>query len=874
MRSPLRSRSVPPGRFFLRAACLLPVALLTFFALAPAGRGQGNDAAGAQTPGALTVIDPSGKQRGVCPLKHTDVHADIAGFVARVNVTQDFENPFPDKIEAVYTFPLPQAAAIDDMTLKVGDRVVKGKILRREEAQAVYESARNAGQVAGLLDQERPNIFTQSVANIMPGERVSVTISYVETLKYDEGTYEFSFPTVVGPRYVPGAPTAGAQKGGGRLPDTDRVPDASRISPRVMPEGTRAGHDISIEVALDAGVPVDGLKSVSHEIEAERTSPTAARVRLKDLTAIPNKDFVLRYDVAGQKIEDALLTHRDSRGGYFTLILQPPERVTVEDVSPKELVFVLDTSGSMHGFPIEKAKETMRLALEDLNPSDTFNLITFSGDTAILFPEPVPATKENLEKALKFLEWHVGEGGTEMMKAIKAALDPSDSSDHVRVVCFMTDGYVGNDMEIISEVQKHPNARVFAFGIGNAVNHFLLDQMAEHGRGEVEYVSLRDDGEAAARRFHERVRNPLLTDITIDWGGLPVADVYPQRVPDLFSAKPVVLTGRFTGSGRGVVHIRGRMSGHIYEREIAVNFADTQPAHEELATLWARRRVDDLMSGDLADLQRGQMREDLREAITGLGLEYRLMTQFTSFVAVEEMTVTDGGQPRRVDVPVELPEGVSPRALGDNSGGPTGLFTTYSGSQNFSSFQFSAGRRVAGTGGYNMPNSPPTVTMSVKVQPEQVGAAQPNAAAAQPNAGAATQKPTITKSANAGKLVESVESEEVVRIEGNLSPEQQKEMALRAKLAPSLLAVVERLKQKGAQPGADEAKFVRDGKAEVQIWLTEKTPEVLAQLKQLGFELLLDPRTAKLVIGRLPLEKLSALADIKAVRFVAPQTYN
>jgi Ca-activated chloride channel homolog len=867
MRSPLRSRSVQPGRFFLRAACLLPLTLLTFFTLAPAGRGQNNDAAGAQTPGALTVVDPSGKQRGVCPLKHTDVHADIAGFVARVNVTQEFENPFADKIEAVYTFPLPQAAAVDEMTLKVGDRVVKGKILRHEEAQAVYELARNAGQVAGLLEQERPNIFTQSVANIMPGERVSVTISYVETLKYDEGTYEFSFPTVVGPRYVPGAPTADPQKGAGRLPDTDRVPDASRISPRVMPEGMRAGHDISIEVALDAGLRIDGLKSVSHEIEVERTSPTAARVRLKDLTAIPNKDFVLRYDVAGQKIEDALLTHRDSRGGYFTLILQPPERVTVEDVSPKELVFVLDTSGSMHGFPIEKAKETMRLALEDLNPSDTFNLITFSGDTAILFPEPVPATKENLEKALKFLEWHVGEGGTEMMKAVRAALDPSDSADHVRVVCFMTDGYVGNDMEIISEVQKHPNARVFAFGIGSAVNHFLLDQMAEHGRGEVEYVSLRDDGEAAARRFHERVRNPLLTDIAVDWGGLPVADVYPQRVPDLFSARPVVLTGRFTGSGRSVIRIRGKMSGHIYEREIAVNFPDAQPAHEELATLWARRRVDDLMSGDLGGLQQGQMREDLREAITGLGLEYRLMTPFTSFVAVEEMTVTDGGQPRRVDVPVELPEGVSPKAVGDFGlvGFTGGLSGTGFG------YQFFAGQRLKSVQYFGQ-NSPPTVTMSVKVQPEQAGAAHPNAAAAQPSAGAAQQNTANTKSAN---VTELTEAEEVIeRDQNSLTPEQQRESALRAKLAPSLLAVVERLKQKDAQPGADESKFVRDGKAEVQIWLTEKTPEVLAQLKQLGFELLLDPRTAKLVIGRLPLEKLSALADIKAVRFVAPQTYN
>ncbi len=235
--------------------------------------------------------------------------------------------------------------------------------------------------------------------------------------------------------------------------------------------------------------------------------------------------------MAGKNISDALLTHRSSQGGFFTFILQPPERITVEDVTPKELVFVLDTSGSMHGFPIEKAKETMKLALQSLYPADTFNLITFAGDTRILFPEPVPATAENLQKAQAFLNTRNGGGGTEMMKAIKAALDPSDSQGHVRIVCFMTDGYVGNDMEIISEIQKHSNARVFAFGIGGSVNRFLLEKMAENGRGEVEFVSLTDDGSAAARRFHERVRNPLLTDISVEWNGVAVTDVYPQAHP-------------------------------------------------------------------------------------------------------------------------------------------------------------------------------------------------------------------------------------------------------------------------------------------------------------------------------------------------------
>src|SRR5580765_4934544 len=521
------------------------------------GSGSVASAQNVATQGSLQVIDPNGTPKATCPLKHTDVKVEISGFLARATVTQEFENPFKEKIEAVYTFPLPQNAAVDDMTMIVGDRTVRGKILQREEAEAVYEAAKNRGQTASLLNQERPNIFTQSVANILPGEQIKITISYVETLKYEDGSYEFVFPMVVGPRYIPGNAMSAPENG--FAPNTDRVPDASRITPQPVPEGMRAGHDVSLEVALDAGVPLDGLTSKTHEVDVERPDDHRAIVRLKDQATIPNKDFILRYDVAGKKISDALLTHSDDKGGFFTLILQPPEKVTAEDVTPKEIVFVLDTSGSMSGFPIEKAKESMKLALDNLYPYDTFNLITFAGDEHILFPAPVPATKENLAKAQSFLESRQGSGGTEMMKAIKASMDPSDQQDHVRIVCFMTDGYVGNDMQIIDEVQKHPNARVFSFGIGGAVNRYLLDNMAKYGRGEVEYVALNDDGSAAARRFHERVRNPLLTDLSVDWNGMPVSDVYPKTIPDLFSAKPVILTGRYSGNSKGTIRLKGKM---------------------------------------------------------------------------------------------------------------------------------------------------------------------------------------------------------------------------------------------------------------------------------------------------------------------------
>src|SRR5262245_48597847 len=609
------------------------------------------------TQGTLQILNNEGQPGGECPLKHTGVKVEISGHLARVNVTQLFHNPSSEKIEAVYVFPLPHNAAVDEMTMTVGDRVVKGKIKPREEARAIYDSARQQGQVAALLDQERPNIFTQSVTNIVPGAEVKITISYVEFLSYEDGSYEFVFPMVVGPRYIPGSPTG--KQAGGWSPDTTSVPDASRITPPVTPPGTRAGHDIAINLSLDAGVPIDSIKSTLHDVEIDRPDDHRATVRLKHQLQIPNKDFILKFDVAGKKIEDAILTHRSLQGGYFSLILQPPERVVVSEVTPKELVFVLDTSGSMGGFPIEKAKEAMKLALDGLYPEDTFNLITFSGDTHILFPQPVPATRENLQRAQVFLASRSGSGGTEMMKAIRAALDPSDQQEHLRIVCFMTDGYVGNDFEIIGEIQKHPNARVFSFGIGQSVNRYLLENMARQGRGEVEYVTLEDDGSAAAKRFHERVRNPLLTDVSIDWGGLSVADVYPQRLPDLFSAKPVVLTGRYTAGGRGVVRLRGKMAGQDIVREIPVEFPESQPQHDVLKTLWARARISELMSQDFNGLQGGMMKPELKETITQLGLEYRLMTQFTSFVAVEEMTVTEGGQPRRIDVPVEMPEGVS-----------------------------------------------------------------------------------------------------------------------------------------------------------------------------------------------------------------------
>ncbi|HWZ84164.1 MAG TPA: VIT and VWA domain-containing protein [Terriglobales bacterium] len=811
-------------------------------------------AAPGTTSGSLQIIGKDGSVSGACPLKHTEVHGAISGFIARVEVSQTFENSAFQKIEAVYTFPLPENAAVDDMTIQVGTRTVRGLIKKREEARAIYEQAKQTGHVAALLDQERPNIFAQAVANIMPGEQVVVTISYLQTLEYEDGAYKFVFPMVVGPRYIPGQPTG--KQGGGREPDTDKVPDASKITPQITPPGTRAGHDISIEMAIDAGVPIQQLQSSSHEIEIDRTSANSAFVKLKNQAEVPNRDFILKYDVAGEQISDAVLSQaapangKLGTGGYFTLILQPPARIPESDITPKELVFVLDTSGSMSGFPIEKAKDLISHALDELYPGDTFNLITFSGDTQILFPEPVFPTAENIRKAKALLNGRRGYGGTEMMKAIRASLAPSDSQDHLRVVCFLTDGEVGNDLEILGEIKKHANARVFAFGIGSSVNRFLIEGMAKAGRGASEVVTLDDQAGPAAHRLYERLRSPLLTDVSIDWGGLPVTEVYPQHLPDLFSGKPLVISGRYTAAASGSIHIRGKRAGESFVRDIAVSFSAIEGKYRIQSSFWARRKIDDLMSQDWAGLQNGNVKASVQKEIAQLGLEYRLMTQFTSFVAVEERVVTQDGKPVRVEVPVEMPEGVSYEGVFGNEQ-VQGLALNgrqYSRLQQFA--YLSSAKRVTGGGGSGSGagggsgsfggvvggalHVPSTIPVAPPAPPPP--AAQPAIAS---DAEIRESPPVDQKPASDRTLLES-------------------------KLHPTLLEAFDCWKKSGS-----DCKLAPGGTVEVQVWLTDDSAAVLEQLRTAGFAASQDRPKEKVVAGTIPVDKLADLAKIGAVRFIS-----
>ena len=608
--------------------------------------------------GALDAIGPGGKPLGACPLRHTDVAVEISGFVARVTVTQVFASRFTEPVEAIYTFPLSDRAAVDAMSMRTGERTIRGEIKRREEARRIYEAARNAGQVAALLDQERPNIFTQTLANLMPGATVEIRIEYVEPLVFRDGTFEFSFPTVVGPRFIPGAPTGHA--GTGWAPDTTRVPDASRITPPVTPEGTRAGHDIGIAVDIDAGVPILDVASPLHEIDVERPEASRARVHLRQEAEIPNRDFVLRYAVAGDEVRSGYLAHRDGEGdGYVTFVLLPPKRVTAETAAPKEMIFVIDRSGSQAGLPLEKAKETMRWILDHMNPNDTFQVVDFGNTANVLFPTPQPASPEMKRQARAHIDALEANGGTMMAEAVRTVCSLPADANRLRVVTFMTDGYIGNDFEVIDLVRSlRGTSRWFSFGAGNGVNRFLLEGLARAGGGEVDYILLNDSGEAVAKRFYERIAAPALTDVRLEFRGLDVVDVFPTAPSDVWDRRPLIVHARYRRAGEGQVVLRGFRQGKPYKQVIDVTLPEHEAGNAAIESMWARAKVDDLMWQDLAGLQSGNFPEALREEIVQTALAHRLMTQFTSFVAVEDRVVNEGGTQRTVSVPVEMPQGV------------------------------------------------------------------------------------------------------------------------------------------------------------------------------------------------------------------------
>ena len=420
--------------------------------------------------------------------------------------------------------------------------------------------------------------------------------------------------------------------------------------------GERSGHDIGLAVDIDAGVTIESVSSPTHVIETTILSPTRAHVDLGRFDTLPNKDFVLRYQVAGARIKSAFLAHRDQRGGFFTLMLQPPAALSTLPRAPLEMVFVLDCSGSMNGYPIEQAKGALKRALRRLDPDDTFQVIRFSDNASSFGNAPVPATRDNVNRAIAYVDQLNGEGGTMMIEGIKAALDFPHDARRLRIVSFMTDGYIGNEAEIFEAVASHLGAaRIFSFGVGSSVNRYLLDGLARIGNGAVAYVGLDESSERAVDQFYERVAHPALTNVGIDWGGLQVSDVYPQRIPDLFVGRPVVLTGRFTGTRPATITVSGRSGDGRHSIVLRVDPAAPESQHAAIASVWARLKIADLEDNDT----RAGTASDGAAAIKDVALEYGLMSAYTAFLAVDSSAATAGDHGTTVVQPVPMPEGVS-----------------------------------------------------------------------------------------------------------------------------------------------------------------------------------------------------------------------
>ncbi|MBN9680994.1 MULTISPECIES: VIT domain-containing protein [unclassified Corallococcus] len=594
-------------------------------------------------------------------LKQTQVDAEVSGFLASVTVTQVFENPYSAPLEALYVFPLPELAAVDGMEMHIGERVITGVIQTREQARDTYERAKAEGKTAALLDQERPNIFTQSVANILPGETIRVRIHYVERLTYDAGTYRFSFPMVVAPRFIGGTPLP-TRQGEGVEPDTTTVPDASRITPPVLTD-TRSGHDIQLTVRLDAGLPVHSLRSTTHRVDVKRDGQSRATVSLGRDDRIPNKDFVLEYVVADALIRPAVLMHREPGAdhGYFLVMLNPQLSPTQREVVPRELYMVLDTSCSQSGLAIEKSKAITKEVLNHLMPEDTFQVLNFDTQVTKFAPTAVPATPENIQNALPYVANFWGGGGTDVRIAAQEAMVPPNDPARLRMVLFMTDGLIGGDEQVLSTLQEHlrEETRIFSAGVGSSTNRYLITKMGELGRGASTLVNLNRPEEDVAREFEQRMRGPVLTSVNVDTDGLPVSDVYPKSVPDLFAGQPLFLVGKFTGTGDGVLRISGRVRGQVRHFDVPVHFPEVAPEHDSLKSLWARQRIEELT----VEGYRGETPEVV-QGITDTALQYHLMSRYTSFVAVEQVARTNpDGETVRETVPVQLPDGMVAGAL-------------------------------------------------------------------------------------------------------------------------------------------------------------------------------------------------------------------
>ncbi len=587
------------------------------------------------------------------PLLSTSADVKIAGVIADVTITQVYKNEGERPIEAIYVFPASTRAAVYHMQMTIGERKIVAKIEERKKAREAYEEARNNGQSASLLEQERPNVFIMNVANIMPGDKILVEMSYTELLIPEGGVYEFVYPTVVGPRYS------------NNMEDLASNTDNWIRNP-YTPEGEAPLYTFDIKASISAGLPIQEISCKTHDMTIDYDDPSLATLKLKEgQAASGNRDLIIRYRLAGGKIESGLLLYEGKDENFFLAMIQPPAKPKAEQIPPREYIFIVDISGSMWGFPLDISKELMRNLLGKLKSTDRFNILLFSGGSSLLSKCSMEANEANIGKGIDFIDCQHGGGGTELLPALKRALALKGTEDYARSFVILTDGYVSVEKEAFDLIRNNlGNANFFPFGIGSSVNHYLIEGLAHAGMGSPFVVTSGEYAYATAEKFRNYIQNPVLTNIEISYDSFEVYDVEPLSMADVFAERPLIIFGKWKGKAEGNIRIEGTSGEGQYTKILDVNDYTANARNAALTYLWAREKIrvlDDYASLNLYTL-------NLEEEVTALGLKYNLLTRYTSFVAIDNQIRNEDGTFTTVNQALPLPEGVSNYAVGGISG--------------------------------------------------------------------------------------------------------------------------------------------------------------------------------------------------------------
>jgi Ca-activated chloride channel family protein len=583
------------------------------------------------------------------PLKSTEVEATASGVIADVLVRQTYKNEGTRAIEAQYVFPGSTRAAVYGLTLHVGERTIEARIREKQQARAEYVQAKTEGKSAALLEQHRPNVFRMNVANILPGDEIRVELRYTELLVPTDGTYQFVYPTVVGPRYS-SQPAATA-------PASEHW-----IANPYLRQGEEPASAFSLKMAVNSGMPIQAVDSPSHKVDVHFEGPNRAMVNLASTGRNGNdRDFILNYRLADAKIESGILLYPGEKENFFLAMVEPPAEVRPGQIPPREYVFVVDVSGSMHGFPLDTAKTLLRDLIGRLKPGDTFNVLLFSGGNRLLSERSLPAGPANIQSALSFIDNQQGGGGTELLPALQRVLAIPADEQRARSFVVVTDGYVAVETETFDLIRRNLHrANLFAFGIGSSVNRFLIEGMAKAGFGEPFIVTRPDQAAAEAERFRRYIESPVLSHIGFEFEGFEAYDIQPASIPDLFAQRPVILFGKWKGRKAGTLTLAGTTGTGPFRQSFDLGRVEARPDNGALRYLWARSRI-----ADLSDYEKVRPDSERAREITSLGLRYNLLTSHTSFIAVDQAARnTDPQNQATVRQPLPMPAGVSDLAVG------------------------------------------------------------------------------------------------------------------------------------------------------------------------------------------------------------------